>query len=157
MTANVLTDNFKNYMLIQHDIKHAIRGERAELVKILASELQPYAQKLTEFEREYARWALDTHSRLSVRLLKQHIREVAALDRKYKQIQKEMHRKKASWSDLSAVSKEARKYPATTTQMCMLRAALRGKVHTKGMTLAEQKDLVDEQNIAPHFNLVKEE
>lgn len=157
MTANVLTDNFKHYMQTQHDIKHAIRGDKPELVKILASELQPYAQNLTEFEREYARWALDIHSRLSIRLLKQHIRDMSALDRKYKQVMKDFHRKKASWEDLSAVSKETRKYPAATTQMCMLRAALRGNLHDKSMTLSEQKELVENHDIARHFNQVKEE
>ena len=154
MTANVLSQNFYNYMLVQHDLKHAIRGENSELVRVHASDLQEPASLLTQYERDYAEWALDLYSRISIPLLKRHIKEVAILDRKYKEVQKDLSRKKADWSDLSAVSKEIRKHPADTTLMCSLRAAMRGRLHGK-KSIDEQRELVDE--IVHYFNKVKEE
>ena len=155
MTASILSQNFYNYMRVQHDLKHAIRGENSDLVRIHASELQEPASLLTEYEREYAEWALDLYSRISIPLLKKHIKEVAKLDRKYKEVQKDFHRKKASWSDISAVSKEIRKYPADTTQMCSLRAAMRGRLHQRTISFEEQREMVNV--IVHHFNRVKEE
>jgi hypothetical protein len=155
MTANVLSENFYNYMRVQHDLKHAIRGEKTDLVRELASELQEPAQKLTDFERDYAEWALGLYSRVSIPLLKTHIKEVAKLDRKYKETLKDFHRKKLTWSDLSKVSKEAREYPAVTSQMCALRAAMRGRLHHRNTTLEEQRESVE--GIIHHFNKVKEE
>jgi len=155
MTANILSQNFYNYMRVQHDIKHAIRGENPDLVRELAIELQEPASLLTEYERDYAEWALDLYSRVSIPLLKKHIKEVAKLDRKYKETLKELHRKKITWSDLSKVSREFRNYPANTTQMCSLRAAMRGRLHQRTMSFTEQRELVDQ--IVHHFNRVKEE
>lgn len=155
MTANILSTNFHNYMRVQHDIKHAIRGEKDDLVRELAKELQQPAQALTEYEREYAEWALGLYSRVSVQLLKKHIKELSKLDRKYKAVQKELSRKKATWSDVSAVSKEFRAYPTDTTTLCSLRAAMRGRLHRKTSTLEEQRELVE--GIISHYNKVKEE
>jgi hypothetical protein len=154
MTANVLSQNFHNYMRVQHDIKHAIRGEKPDLVRELAKELQEPASLLTEYERDYAEWALGLYTRVSVSLIKTHIKEVAKLDRKYKGVQKDFHRKKASWEDLSKVSREFRKYPADTTLMCSLRAAMRGRLHRKDVSFDEQREQVDQ--IVHHFNKVKE-
>ena len=154
MTVNILSENFHNYMRIQHDIKHAIRGEKPDLVKELAQELQETAQNLTYFERDYAEWALGLYSRISIPLLKTHIKEVAKLDRKYKEVHKDLSRKKATWSDLAKVSKEARAYPAVTSKMCALRAAMRGRLHHKKMSFEEQREWVE--GIIHHFNKVKE-
>jgi hypothetical protein len=155
MTSNVLTQNFHNYMKTQHDIRHAIRGERDDRVRELAKQLQSPASLLTEFERDYADWALGLYDRLSVKLLKQHIKDVAKLDRKSKETMKDFHRKKATWDDLSNIYKETRKYPAATSQMCALRAAMRGRLHFKTMTLNEQQEWVEQ--IVHHFNKVREE
>ena len=154
MTASVLSENFYNYMRVQHNIKHAIRGEKPDLVRELAMELQEPASLLTEYEREYAEWALALYSRVSIPRLKDAIKQMAKFDRKYKETQKDLHREKITWSDLNKVWKE-RPFGVTTTQLCSLRAAMRGRLHQKTASFEEQRERSDE--IVHLFNRVKEE
>ncbi len=154
MTASILSQNFYNYMRVQHDIKYAIRREEPEQVRGLAMELQEPASLLTDDERDYAEWALDLYSRLSIPLLKEGIKKMAKFDRRHKETQKDLHRKKITWNELNKVWKE-RPFNITTTQMCSLRAAMRGKLHQKKLSFEEQRELVDE--IVHLFNRVKEE
>lgn len=154
MTANVLSQNFYNYMRVQHDIKHAIRGEKPDVVRELAKELQQPAQSLTEYEREYTEWVLGLYSRISIPLLKDAIKKMAKFDRRYKEAQKDLHREKITWSELNKVWQE-RPFGVTTTQLCSLRAAMRGRLHQKTMSFSEQREIADQ--IVHLFNRVKEE
>ncbi len=150
MTANILTANYREYFSLQLDLQRATYRNKIDpcpdQIKDLIARIQEPAQKLTEFEKEYAEWALDLyHSEtgLNIKQLKTDIKEVAKLDREYKDTLKNVHRKKLPWEDLYKVSAKTRKFPLVTSQMCALRAAMRGRLHMH-KTLTEQRDWVED-------------
>lgn len=149
MTTNILTSNYREYIKLQLELQRAIYRNKLEpcpeRVKSLIEAVQDPATRLSEYERDYAEWVLDLYhpeTGLNIKQLKDHIKEVAKLDREYKDTMKNFHRKKASWEDLSKVNRKFREYPLMTSQMCAIRAAMRGRLHMH-KSLEEQRGWIE--------------
>lgn len=156
MSKYVLTPNYREYVRLQRQLRKAIGAKDLAAVEALTEETRKVYSKLTDYETRYADWlcndifeyrpTTDTYHGVDVGAMKFEIKALAYLLQKenilykYMQRNKVWDRKKAEealaivWPEeyQELYSKWRKSYTNTYkryTQLCALRAAMRGKLH----------------------------
>lgn len=114
MSECMLSENYREFMDIQHKLKKARKKNDSEKIAEFVKALQEPASKLTEFEQDYAEWVLDLYEdNIHIDEIKKEIKKLSA------ELKADKVAKRASVWDV----------PRTYTRLCALRAAMRGRLH----------------------------